>query len=66
MKRSNSDNAAREFVLAKWSALPPEKRRTEDQAVMFAMKISHEHDLGIARDAYQTVLIWLKQSRSRD
>jgi hypothetical protein len=50
---------AREQILQEWHALPEEQRRTEHQAVVFAMKALQRHQFRCWGDRYQTTKAWL-------
>lgn len=49
----------RETIIREWLALPPGKRATTDQSVLFAMKAMPRFRLSFRGDHYQTIKGWL-------
>jgi hypothetical protein len=50
----------RRKIIREWTALPKDKRQTEEQVVAFAKKAAEQHELPRSRgDAYQTIMGWL-------
>jgi len=52
------DDAKREMVRL-WLSLPPDERRTEQQAAMFAMAHKDRFNFKASGDRYQVVKGWL-------
>lgn len=57
---------AKRYVLAKWWALPPEERRTENQAAGFAMRMANEVHFRAHAERYQLIMGWLLKHLSRE
>ncbi|MFY9698498.1 MAG: hypothetical protein WAU59_15265 [Rhodoplanes sp.] len=50
----------RRKIIREWTALPKDKRQTEEQAMAFAKKAVEQYELPRSRrDPYQTVMGWL-------
>ena len=50
----------RRKIIREWTALPKDKRQTEEQAVAFAKKAAEQNELPRSRrDPYQTIVGWL-------
>ena len=54
-----AEQALRRTLIREWMALPPEKRRTAEQAAAFAAKAVGMHAFGNDRDPRERVLTWL-------
>lgn len=50
---------ARREIVRLWRALPPDQRRTEEQAAAFARAIQGEFEFRVTGDRYQVVKHWL-------
>jgi hypothetical protein len=50
---------ARELIIDKWLALPPDERATERQAAWFAMAIKDRYRFRSSGDRYQVIKGWL-------
>lgn len=50
---------ARAAIIAEWLALPPEERRNEHQAAIFAMKAMRKYGFRCVGDRYQLIKSWL-------
>ena len=49
----------RRIVIREWMALPPDRRRTAEQAADFAAKAVAAHAFGPGRDHRSRVIAWL-------
>ena len=49
----------RRTIIREWIALPPERRRTAEQAAAFAAKAVENHVFGRGTDPQARVRIWL-------
>ena len=50
----------RRKIIREWTALPKDKRQTEEQVVAFAKKALEQNELPRSRrDPYQTIVGWL-------
>ena len=50
----------RRKIIREWTALPKDKRQTEEQAMAFAKKAVEQNELPRSRrDPYQTIVGWL-------
>jgi hypothetical protein len=50
----------RRKIIREWTALPKDKRQTEEQAMAFAKKALEHSELPRSRrDPYQTIMGWL-------
>lgn len=55
-----AQSAVRRTVIREWMSLSPEKRRTEEQADVFARKAAQQHSLPRSRrDPYSVIMAWL-------
>jgi hypothetical protein len=52
---------ARRLVLADWRALPEEKRMSNTDRLLFAMKAAQKYPFKCSGDPYQTVMSWLER-----
>lgn len=52
---------ARLACIRDWMALPPDERRTEHQAAVFAMRIKDRYAFRASGDKYQVVKGWLQR-----
>ena len=50
---------AQRAIIREWLALPPEERRTKEQAVTYAMTAAHRFKFRYKGDRYQLIQIWL-------
>lgn len=51
----------RRKIIREWTALPKDKRQTEEQVVPFAKKALEQNELPRSRrDPYQTIIGWLR------
>jgi hypothetical protein len=62
------DHDTRRKIIREWMALPKDKRRTKEQAIVFAQKATQQNEFRrsrrdpnyqFRRDPYQKVLGWL-------
>jgi len=53
------EQGLRRTIIREWMALPPEMRRTAEQAAAFAAKVSEKHQFGAGGEPRQRVLTWL-------
>jgi hypothetical protein len=52
---------ARTAIMREWYALPPSKRRTQDQAVAFALAMRGKYPFRTrTADPYQVIMGWLQ------
>lgn len=52
---------ARLACIRDWMALPPDERRTEHQAAVFAMRIKDRYVFRSSDDRYQVIKGWLQR-----
>jgi hypothetical protein len=55
---------AHRLILDEWHGLPLEERRTEAQAVHFAIRVCRRYAFRCAGDPYQTIKAWLLRDQS--
>ncbi len=54
-----AEHGLRRTVIREWMTLPPEKRRTAEQAAAFAAKTVETHGFGAGPDPRARVQTWL-------
>lgn len=54
-----AEHGLRRAIIREWMTLPPEKRRTTEQAAAFATKTIDSHKFGSGGDPRARVLAWL-------
>jgi hypothetical protein len=53
------EHAARRAIIREWMSLPREKRQTEEQAAVFALKAIEKHDFRGNGDRQRRIMAWL-------
>jgi hypothetical protein len=59
------EHGLRRTVIREWMALPPDRRRTAEQAAAFAAKTIAAHNFGRDGDHRAKILIWLSPRMGR-
>jgi Arc/MetJ-type ribon-helix-helix transcriptional regulator len=59
-RKTMPQDEARRLVLADWRALPEEKRMSNTDRLLFAMKAAQKYPFKCSGDPYQTVMSWLE------
>ncbi len=57
---------AKRIILAEWYKLPPEERKTENQAAAFAFKLQSRVRFKYSGDPFERILGWLMGHIGRD
>ncbi|GGF35129.1 hypothetical protein GCM10011611_46730 [Aliidongia dinghuensis] len=60
-----AEPGVRRTIIREWMALPPEKRRTVEQAAAFAAKAAETHRFGAGGDPQARVVVWLAPRTGR-
>jgi hypothetical protein len=53
------EHEARRRIIRDWMSLPREKRRTEEQAAGFAVKVAKENEFTCSGARHQRIMAWL-------
>jgi hypothetical protein len=60
-RETMTQDEARRLVLADWRALPEEKRMSNTDRLLFAMKAAGKYPFKCSGDSYHTVMSWLER-----